>query len=358
MQIDRGNLPALARGCAILGCGGGGDTELPLVMALEAVDRHGPVTLVGPSELDDEAVILPCGIVGAPTIAEERVWGGEEGRTLHEAMELATGRRIDALMALQTAGGSGLLPVAWAARLGLPLLDADGRGRAFPGLDQQSMRLAGLASGPVILADVHGNTMTVRPEDDAWAERLTRSALLGLGGVSAVALHCMSAADARRATIAGTMSRALSVGAAAGHDDPESRIEGIRRTLEGTILIEGRIRDLERHSDGDFAGGSVSVVGGAGDRRRRVRLEFQSELLMVLEDGDVCAAVPELISVLQPDTCTPIGVEHLRQGERVTVLLAPASPDWRFPEAEAIVGPAAFGYEVSFPHEHLKERLD
>jgi DUF917 family protein len=180
MRLDSENLPALARGCAALGSGGGGDPSLPLLMALRAVEQHGPVTLVDVSDLEADAVVLPCGMIGAPTIAEERIWNGGEGRTLCGAIETVHGEPVDALMAFHLAGAGGLLAVAWAARAGRPVLDAEGMGRAFPSVNQQVMSLAGIPPSPLALTDGRGNTLLASPADDAWAERLAEGALAGL----------------------------------------------------------------------------------------------------------------------------------------------------------------------------------
>src|SRR5271170_4883877 len=157
MRLDASNLPRLALGASLLGGGGGGDPALALVMARRAVEQHGPVALLDAEELQADMLVLPCGMIGSPTIAEERIWNGDEGRTLCEAVAGVRGRPVDALMPFQIAGANGLLPVLWAARLGLPLLDADGTGRAFPQLHQHTMGLGGIAPGPVVLTDGRGN---------------------------------------------------------------------------------------------------------------------------------------------------------------------------------------------------------
>lgn len=54
MLLDASTLPALARGCAILGAGGGGDTQVGLLAALQAVEDHGAVPLVDLDDLPDD----------------------------------------------------------------------------------------------------------------------------------------------------------------------------------------------------------------------------------------------------------------------------------------------------------------
>ena len=169
-RLDAPNLPALAAGCAAVGAGGGGDPDLALTMALRAVAEHGPVHVVGLDDIDDDALVMPCGMVGAPTIADERVWSGDEGATLLDMVTRLHGRPVQALMPLQIGGANGVLPVTWAARLGLPLADADGTGRAFPELQQQAMHLGGVAAGPVVLTDGRGNTIVIHLGDDVWED--------------------------------------------------------------------------------------------------------------------------------------------------------------------------------------------
>ncbi|MCW3019883.1 MAG: hypothetical protein JWN10_2191 [Solirubrobacterales bacterium] len=346
MRLGAAELQRLALGTALLGAGGGGDPAAALLMAQMAVEQHGPVTLLDVAELRADTQVLPCGTIGSPTIAEERMWNGDEGRSLCEAVAQVRGRRVDVLMPLQIGGANGLLPVLWAARLGLPLLDADGTGRAFPQLHQQTMSLAGVAPSPVILTDGRGNTLQLDPGNGAWAEHLARGALAGLGGVCAAALCCMDGEQARRATIAGSLSRAVRLGEAM-QTDVRERLAAVRAALAASVLIEGRIQDVEYRPSAGFARGAATIVGGGEDAERRMRLEFQSEFLLALEEGSACATVPDLICVLSSDALAPIGVEQLRHGQQVTVLASPSPHEWQSDAGIAMVGPAAFGYEVS-----------
>src|SRR5262249_4652467 len=121
--LDPPALRALARGCAVLGAGGGGDTYLALLQALQATADHHPVPLVDLDELPDNALVMPCGGIGAPTVSIEKIENGDEGERLRDHLEAVTGRRVAALMAGEIGGGNGLVPVAWAARMGLPVAD-------------------------------------------------------------------------------------------------------------------------------------------------------------------------------------------------------------------------------------------
>ncbi len=66
-------------GCAILGTGGGGDPRIGLLLALQALEEVGPTELVDLDDLPDDALIMPCGMVGAPTVHIEKIENGGEG---------------------------------------------------------------------------------------------------------------------------------------------------------------------------------------------------------------------------------------------------------------------------------------
>lgn len=68
-----------------------------------------------------------------------------------------------------------MLPLALAAQLGLPVIDADGMGRAFPELQMTTFYLDGISATPMVLADEKGNVTIMDTIDNAWTERIARS---------------------------------------------------------------------------------------------------------------------------------------------------------------------------------------
>jgi DUF917 family protein len=349
LHLDASNLHALACGCSVLGAGGGGDPGLGVVMALEAVKQHGPVPVIELDDLEEGAGVMPCGMIGGPTIATERIWSGDEGEVLRRLFEELHGGRVDALMCFQIGGANGLLPVTWAARCGLPLLDADGMGRAFSELQQQAMHLAGVSASPIALTDGRANTLVLRTTDDVWAGRLAREAATSLGGVCAAAICGMRAGRARAAVIEGSVSLALRLGAGLHGKGIGDVLAALRDVIGATLLIEGRVVDLERSGGGETLTGSATVRDGrrpAG--MRQLRLELRNEYLLAFEDGALRAAVPDLICVLAYESGTPIAAEELRYGQSVAVVAAPAAAVWHGDHGIALVGPRAFGYDLDY----------
>ncbi|MGD0244116.1 MAG: DUF917 domain-containing protein [Streptosporangiaceae bacterium] len=343
----------MARGCAVLGAGGGGDTYLCLLQTLQATEDYGPVPLMDLDELPDDDLIMSCGGIGAPTVSIEKIENGDEGDRLRHHLEELTGRRVAALMAGEIGGGNGLLPVTWAARLGLPIVDADGMGRAFPEVNQVTMNLAGISPSPAVMTDERGNLLILRTVSGNWMERLERAAAVEFGGAASSTEYPLTAAQARTATVRGSVSLAIRIGEAIGRaaGDP---VAALIAELGASRLIGGKVQDVERRTTSGFAAGSVIIEGLGQDSGRLVRLELQNENLVALERGRVLASVPDLITVLDTETADAIGTERIAYGQRVTVIGFACDPIWRTGPGIALTGPRAFGYDFDYmPVEEL-----
>ena len=104
--LDHDALHAMARGCAVLGAGGGGDTYYTLLQALQAAEDFGPAALVDVDELPDDGLIMSCGGVGAPLVGLEKIEAGDEEKRLRDLMERHTGRTVAALTGGEIGGGN------------------------------------------------------------------------------------------------------------------------------------------------------------------------------------------------------------------------------------------------------------
>ena len=55
-----------------MGAGGGGDPYVGKLVAMGAVKECGPVTLLDPEEVPDDALLVPIAMMGAPTVLGEK----------------------------------------------------------------------------------------------------------------------------------------------------------------------------------------------------------------------------------------------------------------------------------------------
>jgi DUF917 family protein len=331
--LDPDALRALARGCAVLGAGGGGDTYLTLLQALQAAEDFGPARLVDVDELPDDALIMPCGGIGAPTVSIEKIENGDEGERLRDQLQHLTGCPVAALMAGEIGGGNGVLPVTWAARMGLPVVDADGMGRAFP--------------SPAVMTDERGNLIVFQAISGHWMERLERAAAVEFGGAAQSTEFSLTAAQARTATVRNSVSLAIRIGESVTRAEGNP-VDALIAAIGAFRLVSGKVSDVERHTTSGFVRGSVVIEGLGQDAGRLIRLELQNENLVALERGRVLASVPDLISVLDSETADAIATERIKYGQRVVVIAFACDPVWRTERGIALTGPRAFGYDFDY----------
>jgi DUF917 family protein len=348
-QIDEDALESISIGAGILGTGGGGNPYIGMLRARELVRANGPVSVLGLEELPDDTRVICVGGMGAPTVGVEKVRGTESHRAV-QAIERHTGQRATALISGEIGGSNSLEPVIPASLAGLPMVDGDGMGRAFPELQMTTFFIYGIEPTPTAICDEKGNTAII---EDAlgpiWVERMARAVAIVMGCAPVFAFAPMSAADVRRTAIPGTLSLAKSLGDAVRRAQREKidPIEAVLSTVPGRILFNGKIVDVERRTTEGFARGQVTIEGTDEDAGARLVVDFQNENLVAQRDGTVIATVPDLICIVDAERGEPITTELLRYGFRVSVLGLPAPPLLKTPEALAVVGPEAFGYEAA-----------
>lgn len=348
--IHEDNLEDIAVGAAILGAGGGGDPYIGKLMAQQAIRTHGPVKLISLEELEDDDLVITTGMMGAPTVMIEKLPRGDEIGNACRALAAHLGRPVTAVMTYEAGGLNSTIPFTFAASSGLPLVDADGMGRAFPEMQMLTMTLHSISATPMTIADEKGNVSLITTINNRWTERLARAITVEMGGSTMVAMYAMTGAEAKRASIPATISLIERIGlrlreARTLKRDP---IQTVQDETNGFRIFNGKIVDLSRRTEGGFVRGSATLTGMDEERGRTLELRFQNEHLVAIRDGEIVVSVPDLITLLDAQTGEPITTEGMRYGLRAVVLGIPCDPQWRTAAGLELVGPKYFGYQVDF----------
>ncbi len=352
--VDERTARAIAIGAGILGTGGGGNPYLGYLMTREMLRRGAHIEIVRLADVPDDAVVCGIGSMGAPTVGVEKLPRGDESLAALRALEAHTGRRVTHLIAGEIGGANAMQPLIQSAMSGLPAVDGDGMGRAFPELQHCTFSIAGLSCTPAALADCHHNTVVFSSlRDTVTLERFARAVTVQMGARAGYAFPLMTGAEARCTAVPGTYTLAVRIGEAvlaarAVHTDP---VAAVLAASGGVALFRGKVVDVERHLVAGFARGFLTLAGSGADGGRTLRIAFQNENLIAWEGdegGAVVAAVPDLISLVDEVSAEPVTTEVVRFGLRVVVVGIPAPAQLKTEAALAVVGPGAFGYNVPF----------
>src|SRR5215208_2818343 len=330
-------LDALEIGAGILGTGGGGNPYLGKIEAFQQLKAGKIIQVVSLDEIGDDAFVTTVGGMGSPTVGIERVGRGDECVRAMRALERHMGRRFTHVIPGEIGGSNSMRPMIVAAQTGLPVIDGDGMGRAFPELQMDTFSIYGVVPTPGTLADPRGHEVIFdRISDPVTLERYARAVTIQMGGAAGYAFPPMTAEEVRRTAIPGTVSLAIEIGRA---------VLAALSVAGGQRLFHGKIVDVERRLLGGFARGVLQLEGSGLDAGRALRIDFQNENLIArIDDGEILAVVPDLICLVDEDSAEPITTEIVRYGLRVVVLGIPAPEMLKTPKALDVIGPAAFGY--------------
>lgn len=346
-KLTLSHLDDLYIGSAILGAGGGGDPSLFYMIAKHQMEKTGdPVQMITCSELTPDDLVIPVGIMGAPMVEIEKIPTGLEYNPLIKTLEQTLGKKVTVVMGIEIAGSNGFLPFIVACQLGLPILDADMMGRAFPEVQMCSSHLFGAPSSPGFAADCLGNVVTIHANNNVILEKLGRQITISMGSWSAFSLCPISGTEAQRCTIHKSFTKAIAIGKAhrEAKKNGEDPLEAVLNICKGVCIGSGKITDIDRAISKGFLKGKVTIQG----KTEKIEISFQNEFLIAKCNGKITATTPDIISLLEQETGEPVTNETLRFGLKVNVIVLPSPPVWTTKEGLALVGPRHFGYETDY----------
>ncbi|MEM1952889.1 MAG: DUF917 domain-containing protein [Thermoproteota archaeon] len=350
IKVAKQDIHDLAVGAAILGTGGGGDPYIGKLMALQVIEKKGPIELLDPSEVDENDLIIPSAAMGTPTVLIEKVPSGEEAVKAFELLQRYLNKRAYATCPIEAGGVNSTIPFVVAGAMNIPVVDADGMGRAFPEIQMVSFTMYGVKATPMAMADEKGNSVLFETIDNLWTEKIARAITIKMGGTAWIALYSCFGAKFKESAIWRTVSKGIEIGRSLREAKArgDNLLDALLDCTSGHPLCRGKIVGVERANIGGFARGEALIQGLDEHKGQNMVIRFQNENLVAELDGRIIASVPDLICIIDSETTTPITTERLRYGYRVVVVAVPCSEKWRSKEGLQLVGPRYFGYNIDY----------
>jgi DUF917 family protein len=315
-------------------------------MAKHQLEIRKECYLIGVEELQDDDLVVPLAFMGAPLVGIEKIPSGREFIILIQLLEKALGKKATVLMPAEIGGGNAFTPITAACQLGLPVLDADTLGRAFPELQMSVCNLNQISVSPAFFSDSMDNVVMIQAKESSSLESLARSLTIAMGSCSALAMYLMSGTQAKSCVIPGTISQGIAIGKALAEakERQENPIHAVLETSGGKLLGRGKIMDIQQSVTGGFLKGSVKIQ----NEQESFLVEYQNEYLAVKKGEKFIATTPDILMLLERDTATPITSESLRYGLNIDLIAIPSPVIWQSTEGLRLVGPRYFGYNVDY----------
>lgn len=359
--LEHHDIGSLTLGSILLGSGGGGNAFILSPVVENYLLKQGvKVKLIPYHELPDDTFVAAIGMLGSPELMEENLPDGTEGVRAITLLEQALHRKIDVLYSLEGAGVNMLYPLLVAAKTGLPLIDGDGMGRAFPELQMTTFHIYGQPGTPFALTNSEGKQDVFYNQDNFLLDLATRKALVQYGGVGYFAGFAMSGRKVKDGLVPGTLSFALELGKSlhANHYEEAllSLIQCTKNSLYGRAieLFIGTVEEV-----GEIAAlklKSISLKGLKQYREDSCNILMQNENVFAYRNNKVVAMVPDIISFLSYPAGQPVNNNEIYSGMQIAVIGIPCPALLRTRRALAVVGPSSFGYKMEYePLEQLHQ---
>ena len=324
------------------------------------MQRGRKAKVIDPSEVDDDAFVLSIAGVGAPPVLIEHLVSEKLLLRLLARAEAFYGRRVDVLISAEIGGANSMFPLALSAISGVPVVDADGVGRAIPHIEMTTFSIFGVKATPGIVMDELGNVFTLETANDHTAEDAIRAVTGTLGAMTYCALYPMSGKQMKASAVLGTIDQTLQIGRVIrqGRERSEDLFGDLLAYLGrdgrlATILFDGKIVDVTHEMRDGWHWGRATM-SPLGDGPDVFTIDFQNEFTVARLNGKTVTIVPDLISVLDRETGEPLTGRKLAYGQRVKVLGYAADPLLRLPESLDVLGSRMFGMDEDYvPIEQL-----
>jgi uncharacterized protein len=312
--LNKEQILDICYGATFLGCGGGGPFKTGKALIDPLKTRQGQSILseasknlvqnffatrsLGAIEVkvktveevkDSDGVTAVVAFIGSPnaTLQLENVDSAIAAFELFDEQLKLENKYIGQVIPVEIGALNSIVAILVAAQKGIPVIDADGAGRAVPSLTTTTFGAADLSANPTILAKSKTQGLSIFVETAAEAEAFVRPVLEFFDEQAGLAMWAMDKATLERAVpIRGTLQLAQDVGASFNPDrskqSPKEFVSDLAKTfsqhqLQSAVLFEGIVQPVETKTQGGF---DFSRVILRDETNREVWIYTQNENLI------------------------------------------------------------------------------
>jgi len=357
--LDKNDVDALLIGLGIYGTGGGGDPEWGRKIIENDFSKGRVYEIVDPEDVEDDAFVCSGGIMGSVKALEymsydEIVESWEKEFILMKAfkeMEKIKGRKIDYIIPFEAGGLNTPVIMTLAARMGIPVINADAVGRSAPETQMTSFVGYGISLNPMPLVDHKGNTIVVMSANElTYADEIGRFVVTKGGGMGGNAHYAMSGAELKKSCIPGAISNSIRVGKLI-LEAQRKGIDPVDEFVEkenGLKLFEGVVTEVVGEDKGGFYLTNVTLDGTKDYTNKKAKLVIKNEVMAAWVDGKIKSIFPDLVCMLYTESGIGVMSSDIKQGMKISLVGFPCHERLRYclktEAGKTAFGGARYGY--------------
>ena len=328
-RLTHKNMLDIINGSALLGAGGGGSIKSGLMLAEQIKALNIEPRLINFDELKGSEKIATVAGMGAPIAILEKRFDIESINAL-ELLERTIGSKIDCLIPVETGAFNTMVPIYAGAKKSLPILDADGAGRAVPELEMLMFHFYNIPPSPFVIADKKSNAVVVYTENSYDCENIARNVISALGMSGGIASYVMDGKMCKQAMIPGTVSIAEKIGVTI-REAIENKNDFVKLLIDqfnGYELIRGKVQDMTIQTKEGFDFGRYIVQESGKCKTNVLTVEYKNENMIAKKNEQIVAMVPDLICTISVGGQALTNAD-LEEGMEIVVLAFPCHAKWR-----------------------------
>jgi len=353
------DLESIILGATFLGAGGGGSARQGkhLKGKRDEIGRQSKIESL--ENIDDDVIVAVCGGMGSPIVALKEGLDIQQVYAI-DALEEYLDKKIDYIIPFEVGGGNTMGSIYVATMKDIPILDADGAGRAVPELQMTMYAIDGVPFDPFIISNKKGTTAILKVNDPIECENLARAVTTQFGMMAGFATHVMTGKEVKEIAVSGTISLAKKVGLVLLKEDLtiEEKVDEILKVTDGYKLIEGKVAKVKTITEKGFDFSQVLIDGIEDSKEKKLIIDVKNENMIAWDQNKKpVAMIPDLICILDKNG-NPITNADIKEELEVIVFGIKSDKKWRRPIAYNIFKEnlRRFGFDLTYiPIEKLYE---
>lgn len=362
-----------ATGCCFFGCGGGGSPEEGIKALTEVLEAGKPLQVARFDDLKDDdtyASVFLMGSVAPKTaeiaekqqrngVPEEPPYSPQEALSMSlDALEAYTGKKVDALFAIELGGGNSCMPMAVGFGKGLTYIDADAAGRAYPQMTQALPLILDKPCLPVAIVNRYGDTnLLTRCVNSQMIERNGKMLADSGFGMVAHACYIMSGKEVKDALVPGTLSQCFRVGRAirAANESGNDPVAAAVEEAGGYLLAQARMVKKEGKTVDGLYYGTLELEGVGEFAGNTYKLWFENEYHVLWKNGEPWITSPDIVQCVDSRTATPLTNTVINEGDQVSIVGVPGREQYQTGKPFSVMNPRYYNFD--FDHVPMKTVL-
>ncbi|MBV7273888.1 DUF917 family protein [Clostridium sp. PL3] len=341
----------IIQGAAFLGSGGGGGIEDAHIIEENIFTNTSYVEIKNVSDVKSGESGAVVALMGAPSALKESADFTSPKRAF-ELLQQIKGNNFSYCLPIEVGAVNSLVPMLVASQLGIPVIDADGAGRAVPQLETTTLAMANISPSPAALV----NSITEKfpsyavsisldkvklPDGKAQADLMEEAArnmidLKDFGQVGALSMYYIPQSKLEEGVIPDTLKYAHNIGKVIVDGSQTGKsIENLKSWFKNNKIKyftfdESEVIEVKAASSGQGGGFNIGIVKVKNKSGDVVTINYENENLFAYLNENTknpWAMAPDLICYMTDKGA--LSNMEIKKGQTVTIFGLPCNSKMR-----------------------------